>query len=94
MAHRDDLNTSLITLIGFLSAILLFALIVGLQIGYYAFKEREFARKVVNERPAELTQTIAKQQEQLHAYRWVNEASREVAIPIGRAMELVVKEHQ
>ncbi|MFB3785443.1 MAG: hypothetical protein ACE15F_03645 [bacterium] len=94
MAYRDDLNTSLIALIGFLSAILLFGLIVGLQVWYYTYQEREFARKVVSQRPAELTQVTAKQQEQLHAYRWVNEASRAVAIPIGRAMELVVKEHQ
>jgi len=94
MATRDELNTSLIALIGFLSAILLFGLIVGLQVWYYTFKEQEFSRKVVSQRPAELTQVTAKQQEQLHAYRWVNEASHVVAIPIDRAMELVVKEHQ
>ncbi|MBN2328839.1 MAG: hypothetical protein JXR73_16990 [Candidatus Omnitrophica bacterium] len=94
-AKRDDLDAPMIALIGFLSAILLFVLIVALQVVYYVFQENEFNAKVVSQKPAELTRVVSEQQEKLYGpYRWVNEASGVVAIPIDAAMDLIVKENQ
>ncbi len=92
--NRDDLNTPTIVLIGFLSAILLFVLIIGMQVVYYTFQEVEFNAKVLSQKPAELTRALLEQQEKLNAYRWVNEASGTVAIPIQVAMDRVVKDHR
>lgn len=92
--NRNDLDTPTIVLIGFLSAILLFVLIIGMQVLYYTFQEAEINAKVISQKPAELTRTLLEQQEKLNAYRWVNEASGTVAIPIHAAMDRVVKDHR
>ena len=42
--------------------------------------------------PEEIGSLIAKQQAQLHSYRWVDAKEKIVSIPIDRAMELVVGE--
>ncbi len=93
-SHRDDLNTPMIALIGFLSAILLFVLIIAMQVVYYDIHDAAFNAKVVSQRPAELTKVVTEQQEKLNTYRWVNEASGTVAIPIDVAMNLIIKENR
>jgi hypothetical protein len=79
--------------IGVLSAVLLFALVVLLQAVFYWAERAENRRKVVAVAPEELAALRAAQQEQLHSYRWVDERAGVVAIPIERAMKLVVEEH-
>jgi nitrogen fixation-related uncharacterized protein len=95
MSHpKDDIDTSMIALIGILSAILTFAIIVFVMIWYENVKQYEFERKVVAAKPAELSLLNSEQQEMINAYRWVNEASQTVAVPIDLAKQLVIQENQ
>lgn len=88
----SDPNTPRTVLVGFVGTVLLFAIIVTLQTLFYNVEKKEFQRKVVNEVPEELASLKARQIENLHSYRWVDKASGVVAIPIDRAIELVVRD--
>ncbi|MEW6337969.1 MAG: hypothetical protein AB1625_11290 [Acidobacteriota bacterium] len=87
-----DPNTPATVVVGVLSAVLLFALVVMLQAVFYWAEKAENRRKVVAVAPEELAGLRAAQLEQLHSYRWVDQNAGVVAIPIERAMALVVAE--
>ncbi len=92
MQTRDDLNTSKVVLIGIVSALLLFIIIVGIQAWFYNYYEAEYQKKVVAQQPEELNALTADQQETLNGYRWIDKKKQVVGIPIDRAMDLLVKE--
>ncbi|MGD1148680.1 MAG: hypothetical protein ABR961_12110 [Thermoanaerobaculaceae bacterium] len=92
MRETGEPNTPLTALIGVVFAIVLFALVVFLQAFFYWSEERENVRKVVAVAPEELSQLRAQQLETLHSYRFVDPKAGVVAIPIDRAMELVVRD--
>jgi hypothetical protein len=90
MASQNDVNTPLLALIGFLGSILVFAIIVLLTVVYYEAEEREEYVKNISQPYAEVDNLLASQQARLVEYRWVDEKNQVVAIPIQRAMQLVV----
>ena len=92
MNHQDGMNTPMIALVGFLSALLVFFFLVVLEIWFYSISEEEHYNRVVIQKSEELTQVTADQHEKLYGYRWINEASKTVAIPIDVAMEHVASE--
>ena len=92
MRETGEPNTPLTALIGVVFAIVLFALVVLLQAYFYRSEEGENVRKVVAVAPEELSQLRAQQLETLHSYRFVDPRAGVVAIPIDRAMELVVRD--
>ena len=95
MAERwDDPDAAMTVAIGVLGALMIFLLIVGLQILYYHTQDQELATLVYSREPEELSLLRAKQEEQLHSYRWIDQAKGVVGIPIERAMELVVNDIQ
>jgi hypothetical protein len=85
-------NTPLTALVGIVFAIALFVTVVLLQAYFYRAERDENVRKVAAAPPEELSQLRAQQLEALHAYRWVDEKSGVVAIPIDRAIALVVRD--
>jgi type II secretory pathway pseudopilin PulG len=85
-------NTPLTALVGIVFAIVLFVVVVFLQAFFYQQQQAENARKVVAVAPEQLSQLRSQQLGELHGYRWVDEKAGIVAIPIGRAMELVVRD--
>lgn len=87
-----DPHTPATVVAGVVSAVLLFALVVMLQAVFYWAEKAETRRKLVAVAPEELAGLRAAQQEQLHTYRWVDEKAGVVAIPIERAMSLIVDE--
>ena len=89
MATRDDLNTPAIALVGFISALLFFASIILLQVMFFRTEARQRAENDAVP-PQELTALVHNQQARLAEYRWVDEKKGVVAVPIDRAMELVV----
>ena len=92
---NDGLNTSAIAIVGFLSAILVFACIVGLQALYAGYEAREFQSKVVQPASGESAENLlAEQESKLVRYGWIDRAEGRVAIPIDRAMEMVTREQQ
>jgi len=92
MREGGDPNPSLTALVGVLGALVLFALVILLQAFFYWAEKGEVARKNAAQAPAELARLRATQQEILGSYRWVDQAKGVVAIPIERAMTLIVEE--
>ncbi len=89
---RDDLNTPKIVLIGIISALLIFIIIVAVQAWFYHYYEQIYQERVVNQESEELKNLRANQQEILNSYRWIDQDNNTVAIPIDRAMELVLED--
>ena len=83
----DALTTATVGIVG---AILVIVAVVFLQGLYESVNRTEFQRKVVNEAPAELRDLRAAQLKRLHATGWVDKRNGFVAIPIEKAMELLV----
>jgi len=90
----DDPNVAASAVVGIISAILLFVIIVVLQAFFYGAEQRELEKKVYSQPYQALQQLDAKQLELLTSYGWVSEAEGLVRVPIERAMELVVADGQ
>jgi hypothetical protein len=91
-ADQDDPKALTTIVVGVIGAALLVAILVLLEALYYRTVESERERKVVLQQSEELRVLRAEQLEQLRDYRWINEQQGIVAVPIERAMELVVRE--
>jgi hypothetical protein len=85
----DDPNVAASAVVGFISAILLFVIIVLLQAWFYTAEEDERFRKIYSQPYQELQKTDNEQLETLGSYGWVSENDGVVHIPIERAMQLV-----
>lgn len=90
--EQEDLNTSLIAVSGVIGAVVVFVMIVGLQAWYYNVEKEEMYKKVVAPAAEELSSVTAEQQGQLNSYRMIDSRKKIVAIPIDRAMEIVVQD--
>lgn len=94
MQRYNDTNTPMIALVGFVGAIVLFVLVIGLQVLYYAYVERSQQVKVIAIPTVASDTELAEQDIKLAQYGWIDRQKNQVAIPIGRAMEIVVSELQ
>lgn len=92
MDERREIDAPLTIVSVLVGAILLFAIVLGLEALYRRVEGDETARKIVAESPEELDSLRASQLEVLHEYRWVDRSKGVVAIPIDRAMEIVERE--
>jgi flagellar basal body-associated protein FliL len=88
----DDPNVAASAVIGIISAILLFVIIVVLQALFFSAEQSERERKVYSQSYQALQQLDASQLELLGSYSWVSEGDGVVRIPIERAMELEAAE--
>lgn len=79
-------------LVGGVGAALLIVIILLLEVLYQRTVRSEQNRKVIDEQPLLLRQLQAEQLEQLSQYRWINQQEGVAAIPIDRAMALIVEE--
>ena len=87
----DDPNVPISAIVGIVSAIALFVVIVLLQGLFYAMQEGELERKVWSQTSEELRALDADQLKQLNSYGWVSEPDGIAHIPIDRAMDLVAQ---
>jgi hypothetical protein len=86
----DDLNTPKIAVVGFISAIVIFALIILTQVLFYWTEAQQRIVKDVDQPYLEIANLAADQQAKLAKYQWLDAEKKIVGIPIKRAMELVV----
>ena len=86
-----DPNVVTIALVGAFGVIVTLAVILALQTLYYRAKDQA-VRDANLGVPVELSQMRAEQTEAISDYRWKDEKSGIVAIPIERAMKLTVME--
>jgi hypothetical protein len=91
-AKYDDLNTPLIAIIGFVSAIFTFVAIIGFQAGYYYVESAVNIAKTRAVGPTKNETILAEQRGKLSSYGWADRDAQAVSIPIEQAMSLVVKE--
>jgi hypothetical protein len=87
----EDPKASQIAILGIVGAVLTFAAIVWLQALFVHVEQREIRTKHLARAPEELARLRAEQLEALHSYRWVDEKSGVVSIPIEEAMKLVAR---
>ena len=90
----DDPNVAASAVVGIISAILLFVIIVALQAYFYRAEQSELEIKVYSQPYQALQQLDANQIELLNSYGWVSEAEGVVHVPIQRAMELTAAEQE
>ena len=91
----DDPNVAASAVVGVISAIALFVIIVLLQTWFYNAEEDERYRKVYSQPYEELQKIDNEQLERLGSYGWISEPDGIAHIPIDRAMQLVADEsHQ
>jgi len=81
------------TVAAVVGSLVLVATVFWVEALYQRTVESERARKVVAQEPAELRTVQAGQLDQLRDYRWVDRTQGVVAVPIERAMDLVVQEN-
>lgn len=92
MSFQSDPDTPRTLYVGVVGVVLVFVAIIALQALFYHVQESEVARKSGAGAPEELAALRAEQLELLNNYRWIDRNKGTVAIPIERAMELMVSE--
>jgi hypothetical protein len=90
----DDPNVAASAVVGIISAVLLFVIIVVLQAYFFDAERAELEKKVYTQPDQALQQLDASQLELISSYGWVSQADGVVRIPIERAMELVAAENR
>jgi hypothetical protein len=92
VAARENLDAGMIITIGVLFFVLTLVLVLLVMGWFHKAAHDEFTRKVIETRDEQLASAVAEQQEALHSYRVIDPEQGTVAIPIERAMTLVVRE--
>lgn len=92
MSAEGDPKASTTVVVSIVGGILLLAIVVFAQVLFYSGQRFEDARKRYAPPPAELTQLQSEQLAQITTYRRPAAPDGPYAIPIDRAMELVVSE--
>ena len=78
---------------GVIAVVLFFVLVTAIQAFFYRYERAYLAERVYAEAPVEPRRIRDEQLERISGYRWVDRENGVVAIPIDRAMELVVEEY-
>ena len=89
-----DPKVSTTLVVGALGVILTIVVILALQVLFYRTAQREYVTKVVEVGSEKLERTEAEQRKLLEGYRWVDRDNGVVALPIERAMDLVIEENR
>jgi hypothetical protein len=92
MSHYEDLNTTKIALIGFIGTVLVFAVILLMIVLFERHMAELEQTKVVDQPAVEYATLSSAQQGELATYRWIDREKKIVQIPIGQAMDIVLKE--
>ncbi len=93
-AVYDDLDTTMIAYVGTVGTIVTFFLVFAIAAFYYAFADSEHEVKVIKVPEKNAESILANQAAGLTEYRWIDQDKNIVAIPIDKAMQIVVQEEQ
>ena len=88
----DDPNVAVSAVVGVISAIGLFVIIVLLQTWFYRAEEDERYRKVYSQPYQELQKVDNEQLERLGSFGWISEGDGVAHIPIEQAMKIIAEE--
>jgi hypothetical protein len=87
---RDGIDTPMVAVLGVISAVLLFGLIVGVQALYLNYAAADSSRKTSDVTFGQ--EMLIEQENALQQRGWLDRDAGRLAIPIERAMELTVDE--
>ena len=90
----DDPQSWSTILVGLVGFVLLFVIVILLHTIFLITIEAEHQKKIIAAKPAELGDMRVQQSEALDGYRWVNEQDGVAAIPLERAIDLVVEDYE
>ena len=93
-AAYDDLDTTMIAYVGIVGTIITFFLVFALAALDLSFERSENVEKVILVPEKNSESILANQAAALTEYRWINQDKNIVAIPIDKAMQIVVQEEQ
>ncbi len=81
MERHNDLNTIKIAVIGFLAALITFAIILALQVLYYSAANEQMERKVIQAPTTQSDTLLAEQAVKLTRYDWIDREKKKVDDP-------------
>ncbi|MBD3266276.1 hypothetical protein GF373_06360 [bacterium] len=87
----EQFNFTKAILYTLMAFVLLLDLIIGVQILFYWSAQSRIYDRNIAQAAQETRDIYAGQQKQLTEYRWINKENEIVAVPIDRAIELVVE---
>ncbi|QDT45528.1 hypothetical protein Pan241w_56530 [Gimesia alba] len=93
-AAYDDLDTTMIAYVGFVGTVVTFFLVFAIAALDMSFEKSENVEKVILVPEKNAESILANQAAALTEYRWIDQDKNIVAVPIDRAMEIVVQEEQ
>ena len=88
--RHDDPDISLAAMIVVVGTVLTFAIVVFLSAVFFRAENDEVRRKIVDGAPKKIRSLRAEQTTILESYRWIDQEAGVVAIPIDRAVEIMV----
>jgi hypothetical protein len=91
MAFKQEVNVPLILTIGIVSGIMLLVIVIGTEAWFQSEEQAEFASKAVEFPHQGLLDLQSGQRANINSYHWVDKKNNVVAIPIGRAMEVMME---
>ncbi len=80
--------------IGLIMAAVILVSVIGLQSLFYKVERDEIQEKLGDARSDELVRSNAEQLANLTSYRWVDQSAGQAAIPIDKAMALVIRDQR
>ena len=89
---QSDPSTRMTLIVGFIGVVVTLAMVIWLIAMFNIQVAKEVERKAAMRPPVEIQRYRAEQESRLHGYEWVDPEAGVVAIPIERAMEIVVRE--
>ena len=90
MAQYDDVKAGVISVVGFVSIVITFVIIVASQVLYFQYQEIEIQRKYAESPVTPGEQEIAKQNEVLSNYTWLDMEKDIVSKPIEQSKKDVL----
>ena len=90
MAQYDDVNAGAISVIGFISIVITFVIIVASQVLYFQYQEIETARKYAAAPTSPADVELTSQSEALNSYTWIDRDKGIVSQPIEDSIQNVL----
>jgi hypothetical protein len=94
MAYKDDANSPFIITVGAVGGFLVIVIVIGLQAWFMSEEQAELDHKYAGVVNQELQDVRQQQRTNLTTYRWIDRNKGIAAIPIDRAMKLLVEQKE
>lgn len=90
MAYNDRSNAQVIIAIGAVSGIMVLVLTIGLQAWFASEEQAELDRQYGTMVHTDIVALKKKQTENIGTYRWMDNDKKFAAVPIDRAMQMLI----